>query len=42
MPKMGLPEELNITGLKLQDQETLLSNHRLAPLVLYIPLHSNT
>ena len=42
MSKMGLPEDLNITGLKAQDQEILLSNHRPAPPVFYTLLHSNT
>ena len=30
---MGLPEDLGITGLKLQEQEILLTNHR--PVLLF-------
>ena len=30
---MGLPEDLNITGIEPQDQEILLSNHRLVSLI---------
>ena len=37
----SLPEDLEVTGLKLQDKEILLSNHRPAPPIFYNLFHSN-
>ena len=41
MSEMGLPEDLDVTGLKQQDQEILLYSHRPIPLS-FIPFYLAT